>query len=465
MKKSLKLGIIVLNLSLLWGCGVGITRKETDTYTVSHKDTTSLYEQMNAPGNRDNGIIYPSSKTIKQERYAVVKDSSVDRFYPNFIRVGLYESVGLIGSGSADNRGDYGLFSLFPNFENMFKDNSKANNGLFGGTMQRFLPVEYRLRWFKDSKNWTIGSYAFEIINPDSRFSQNLMSIAPLYIRKRWYLREEIPYVALTPAVGLGWFPSQYINISGSIELGSLGGLNIRAFAGYVFGNNPAYTQMSRDIAVNGESKNLSVSSPYFGLGMSFLDFHNLVPETLREWKDHEHSSWNVGLIQFGLLATTADNSFFYDSTSKPILNGFFARLANAEIAIPKILNNKLYVGTSLVNMIALGPKEWGMGILPIRIGYFTTILADELTTEPFFEYNYYPSNYFHVGNKLNLRISEMMNIGFIIGYASGSTEIYLGNRFNEYFTSKSSFSRPYIGLNIGINDRIFFPEELRYNK
>jgi hypothetical protein len=462
MKKIILSGLVILTLAAMWGCTGLQTRTEIDHYTIAVKDTTTLYDQMNAPGNRDNGIIYPSSRTIKSERYTLLKDSTVEREYPNFIRLGLFESVGLIGSGSKGNSGDYGPFAIFPNIEHFNTKDQGTSNGLFQGAIWRFGISELRLRWFRDAKNWTIGTSALEIIKPDAKIENTLISYFPLNLRKRWYLSEKIPYVSLSAGLGIGWYPSQYVNVSGAIEVGSIGGLNIRGYLGFAAGMNSKST--SQVMWSNNSDQSTSPVFPYAGLGISFLDFHNLVPETLKEWKDHEHSSWNIGIFQMTILGSTASETFISDTALKSSITGFHVRIANAEIAIP-VLNNKFFVGTSLANMIALGKNEWGIGILPIRLGYFQTVLADELSTEPFFEFNYYPSQYIHIGNKINLRLTEVLNLGIVLGYASGKTDLKLGSDVSSEFSRVSNFSRPYLGITIGIVDRIFYPEDLRYNK
>ena len=122
-------------------------------------------------------------------------------------------------------------------------------------------------------------------------------------------------------------------------------------------------------------------------------------------------------------------------------------------------------MGTSLANIIALGKTEWALGILPIRLGYWQQILADELTTEPFIEVGYYPSSFIHIGNRVNLKLAEMMNVSFLLGYVSGNSSNAFGEDITRELGYPVSFSKPYFGISIGIVDRIFIPEELRYNK
>ncbi|MGA2298762.1 MAG: hypothetical protein ABSG15_14540 [FCB group bacterium] len=461
MRKYLIWSLLATLSTALWGC-FNITRTETDVYTISERDTTISSYDKNTPGGRDNGIVYPSSRTYKAERSLLQRDSTVDRLYPNFIRLGVFESVGLMGSSSGRPFGT-GMFGVFPDFNNLRGSFTGKANAVFGGGLYRLGIGEWRLRWFRDAANWTYGTSAFEAIIPQARTEYSLMSTFPLYIRKRYYLREEIPYIAFTPAVGLGWFPSQYINMTGSIDVGSIGGLNVRAYVGLAGGVNLKNTPLIINSNNNGQSQ--TSIFPYFGIGMSTLDFLNRVPETETEWKYHEHSSWDVGLMQLTLLYTGTKTSVWGGNTSA-FFTGYILKVANAAIALP-LLNYKLYAGTSLINLAAFGFNEWGIGILPLRMGYWQTLIQDELTTEPFIEYNYYPSSFFQIADKLNLKISDVINVSFILGYASGSSlsSNAVGTDIISRLGASNNFSRAYIGLNIGIIDRIFFPEQLRYFK
>lgn len=461
MKKILFLAIGALFTIYLNSC---VTRTEIDTYTISDLDTTYIYHVRNAPENEDRGVVFPSSKVVDYQRNLIQHDSIVERYYPAFIRLGLFESVGIFG-GDSDYSIGTGILGVFPDFGKLDVNYRGESGRLVPGGIYRLGIVEKRLRWFRDSPNWTIGTNAFEIIMPDARLEKSLLSIAPLYLRKRWYLSEKIPYLSLAASLGLGYFPSQYINLSGSIELGSIGGLNLRAYIGAATGFNMENSALIE----NSDYANSAVSTtiPYAGLGVSVLDFHNLVPETEREWKDHEHSSWEVGLVQLGMLTSTSETSAFVDDSKPeeiPFFKGWFLRVANSKIALP-IFDHKLYAGTSLVNLFVLGKNEWGFSVLPIRLGYWQTLIEDELTVEPFLELSYYPTYYFQLGSRVNLRISEMFNLSLEGGYINGGntneTDLFMQNSYGL----NSKYSKFYFGLVFNIADRIFYPQHLRYNK
>ncbi len=449
---------VILVLSIV-SCGT-ITRTERDVHTITDKDTLVTYHVTNHPGNRDNGVIYPSSKVVMPERLLDQQDSVVERYYPDFIRLGLFESVATIG-GNNDFSIGTGLLGIFPDFDKLADTYRGNKDYFFTGGIYRIGIIEHRLRWFRDSKNWTIGTHGVEFIIPDARGEKMLMSVLPLYLRKRYYLREEIPYIALTPSIGFGFYPSYYTNISASLEFGSLGGLNLRAYVGFAAGYNPSYSPqvINNDYQTKGEGTSSVV--PYIGLGISFLDFHNLVRETETEWKDHEHSGWNIGLMQFMMLSSNASSSAL---SKDNMFSGFQFKLANSYLAIP-YNNNQFYLGTSLMNLMVLGQNSWGLGILPFRAGYWMVIAEDELSAEPFVEFSYYPSSMINLGMKVNLVLSESINIGLVAGYVSGSTSINLPKDFGNNFGISKDFSNLYLGVNFGLIDRIFYPHQLRYNK
>ena len=464
MKITLLIIIGLLFVPMFFSC-VSITRTETDIFTISDVDTTYAYHVRNAPENEDRGVVFPSSKVIEYQRDLVQYDSIVERYYPDFIRVGLFESVGIFG-GDADHAIGTGIFGTYPSLGDFDEHFRGAKGRTVPGGIYRFGIVEKRLRWFRDAADWTIGTHVFEAILPDARMEKGFMSFAPLYLRKRWYLSRDIPYISVAATFGLGYFPSQYINLSGSIELGSIGGLNVRAYIGLATGMNAEGSVLVRS---NSDFASGSVSNtiPYFGLGISVLDFHNIVPETLKEWKDHEHSSWDIGLAQFGLLSSTTDRSAFAtknDTTGGPLFSGYFIRVANTRIALP-IFDHKVYAGTSLINMSILGEREWAFSVLPIRIGYWHTLIEDDLILEPFLEMNYYPTYSFQIGTRFNLRFSESFNFSIEGAYVSGGDNNETGLFLENNYGLNTKYSQFYIALVFNIWDRIFYSDELRYNK
>ncbi len=460
MKKLILLTLAAAILLSLWGCG-SYTRIEEDTYTISHRDSTDKFFVKNAPGNRDNGVIYPSSREFKSERYLLQEDSVVIRKYPDFIRLGVFESVGTFGTGG-DNALGSGMFGIFHDWDKDWRNFRGNSDYFFSGGIYRLGIGEWRLRWFRDAPNWTYGIHLYETIMPDARVEKWLVSPS-FYVRKRFFLKETIPYLTVTPAFGIGFWPSQYFNVSASLDLGSLSGLNFRAYAGFAAGRNPSNSPQVEQSRFTDEAQDITY--PYAGLGISFLDFLNRVEETKIEWKNHPHSGWNIGVLQWGFLGSLTGGSDDTDEEDEEaLINGMLIRLLNASTAIP-VLNNKFYAGTSLVNFVGLNEGEWGAGVLPIRVGYFQTVIPDELIIEPFIEYNYYPSNFFHTGGRLNLRIHEYFNVSAVLGYAAGSTEVDMGNQVRNTFGTPQEFSGAYFGVMLNVPDNIFYPQHLRYNK
>ncbi|MBI3258055.1 MAG: hypothetical protein HYZ54_01015 [Ignavibacteriae bacterium] len=438
-----------------------LTRTEEDAFTITIKDTSFTDAVRNEPGERDNGIIYPSSRTLTNNSLTTQYDSVVERKYPNFVRFAVFESVGLIGTTSSDKgvgSGMFGIMGFFdPDFATITKGQSRSVT--FTGGIYRVLTYETRLRWFRDAKDWTFGSGVFEALVPEVANEKTLVSILPMYLRKRYFLREQIPYIAVTPAVGIGLFPSQYINASVSLDVGSLGGLNMRLYGGYATGSNYKGNWM------NNTAEAVSSSFPYAGLGISVLDFLNRVPELYREWKDHEHSGWDIGIFQFGLIYSGEVSAISSKNPTSPF-RGYFIRITPTSLALP-ILDNRFYVGTSLFSVMILGQNKFGLGVLPIRIGYWHDLMDDELTLEPFVEYDYYPSSFVNLGARLNLKVSNIINLSANLGYVNGNSisgSLVPPDILGE-IGKATSLSGAYFGLGISLDDRIFGSKELRYNR
>jgi len=454
-----KILFIVCALWFVSGCA-SVTREETDTFTITEIDTTFTNFVKNSPSNTDNGVVFPSSREVLVERNINQRDSTFTRYYPDFIRLGFFEAIGTIGGDPNYGIGT-GLFGIFP-ITNLSSRYRGESNKVFTGGIYRIGISETRLRWFRDAPNWTIGTHALEFILPDSRAENMLIGMLPVYVRKRFYLRDEIPYIAITPAFGFAVAPSQYINMSVSADIGSVGGLNLRAYAGMAAGFNSEQTpQIQNNDFTNSAT---SVVYPYVGLGISFLDFLNLVPETLVEWKDYQHSSWQLGLFEFGLYYSNAESSIFKDTIAGKTLKGIDFEVAKTNLALP-FWNNRFYIGASLLHFMGLGIKSWALTMLPLRLGYWHTLVEDELTITPYIEFGSYPSNYINVATEINLRISELLNLGIKGGYISGNSDEFLGGELVNRFGITSAFSNFYFGFNLRFINKIFFEPELRYNR
>ena len=428
------------SLTNMGGLEQMITRTEKDIYTRTLRDTSVIDAVRNAPGQRDNGIVYPTSRIVEMRRDVMQVDSTTTREYPNFIRFGLFESIGIVGSGSINNSLNAGLFGIYGYFNKNWDRNIPGSESkVFPGAIHRFGIIEKRLRWFNDAPDWTLGMHYYESIIGDRNPDNQLIGIAPIYIRKRFYIKETIPYVAITPSIGFSLIPDTYVNLSLSGDLGSIGGLNLRTYFG---------------VAIPFGYKN---TIPYAGIGTSVLDFLNRVPETEREWKDHEHSGWQIGLGSVAGVMSSADKPFFDPNTNTPF-KGIIARIAPVTMFLP-IANKKLTLGTSLFNLLLFGQREGGIGVLPIRLGYWQNIISKDASVEPFLEYNYYPTNMVHFGAKAAFRISNQMNAFLQAGYSTGSQTTTLVGAYRNL----GDFDIYYIGIGIGLYDRLFYRDELRY--
>lgn len=461
MKKYIP--FILLLVVMLQSCSFIITRDEEDIYTITDNDTTATHFIKNAPGNVNRGVVHPSTKEIITERTITQHDSTINRYYPDFIRLGLFEGMGLIG-GSSDFSLNTGLFGVYPD-PSLLDENSRGESGgsIFTGGIYRIGIYENRLRWFRDAKDWTFGFHGLEAIMPDARAEKGLLGILTPYIRKRYYFRDDIPYVSATIAVGMGFFPSQYMNVSGSLDVGSIGGLNVRAYVGLAAGYNSKTSPLisGNDFAEEGVFNTI----PYAGLSVSVLDFMNRVPELYTEWKDHEHSSWTVGLAEIAFINTNSEYSIFgtEEDKSTAIIKGYFMKIANANVAIPIEDNYNFYAGTSLLSLYLMGLNGNGIAVLPIRLGYWHQLLKDELSIDPHIEFGYFPSTFVEVGAKLRLRFSDRYNMAIIGGYITGSTTGGLASETLDFLGDATEFDGFYVGLSFSLYDQIFYPEELRY--
>src|SRR5579883_2167187 len=166
--------LFVLAGGIISGCA--ITRTETDYYTITDRDTTAKHIAPAVPGSSsDNGVIFPSSRITEIDRNTLSHDSTYDRKYPNFLRAGGLETAGLLTTSSSAGLpfGFLGIYSFF-DLDNLGASNTVIGsngvtnqptpNHLFKGELLRIAPFEYRLRWFNDAPNWTIGWSGLEFL-------------------------------------------------------------------------------------------------------------------------------------------------------------------------------------------------------------------------------------------------------------------------------------------------------------
>lgn len=452
--------ILALLALVASGCGT-ITRVERDVYTTTTLDTVVTQRVTNPPGERDNGVIAPSSRVENRVRTVGYADSISVREYPNFIRWCLFEGVSLVGSADANSESTKtGLFGLYRDINDvLFGEDPQDTSFIFDGYMFRMGLMEWKLDWFDHAPDWSWGVTAFEIIRPDN--DNMLTGAGVLSVNKRFYLRSKIPYVTIRPSVSLSLLPTQYVNPSVSAEIGSIGGVNLRAYVGYAFGS-ALFSSTSEFITV-----------PYAGLGVSVMDFLNREEELDTEWKYHEHSAWDVGLIELTFVGSEADRSIFATRRSgadAPMIKGVTGRFAIADIALP-FLDYRLSLGTSLINTVLLGSTEYGIGVLPLRLTYHWMPFTSSFRVEPFAEVNFAPSSFVHAGVRMSFPVADQMSITFVAGWANGNTGSRVagleefGFSIDQRRLVDPHFGAIYLGIGASLFDQLFTRKDLRYGK
>jgi hypothetical protein len=443
---------------LLGGC-FSLSRVETDVYTITRRDTTVQENVINAPGDRDNGTIYPSPRTETITRRYTQQDSLVERRYPAFLRFGGIEAASFFAPGGSSQGAGNGLFGIY----NLLSVRRKNDTKIFGANMYRIMPYEARLRWFNDEPNWTIGFSPYEsfTLQRDSSSTvstgEQLWSFANLYIRKRFFLRDRPPYVMAVPFFGLGVFPSQYVNTGVTLDVGSLGGFNLRGYAGFVGG-----TWLGRTVPSG--SQGYGLAFPYFGLGVSTLDFVNKTEELFVEWKDQRPTALEVSGVNLVVTKSLSGApAFGQDSAVKGSspFTGLILRLASANVPLP-FGERRFFLGTTLLNIMALSRDEIAIGFLPLRAGYRFNLYDEDLSLEPFAELNYYPSTAFQLGARVSTRVADWAVLDGYAAYVNGSANLDVLTGLEDLQVLRG-YSAVYIGVGIGLGDVIYRPSEVRW--
>jgi hypothetical protein len=283
-------------------------------------------------------------------------------------------------------------------------------------------------------------------------------TFANVYIRKRIWFRDKKPYIIAAPYVGVSALPSAYINLGGELILGSYGGFNLRAYLGIANGVRRVFSTRPAEL----------ITTPYIGLGISALDFLNTVEELSVEWKDHKHSAIEVSVLDAELLWVSAGYSNLFDTTAVQLpLTGMSLQFATAHFPL-SLWNGKFWAGTSLFKAMGLGYAQFGFSVLPVRVGYREYLIAEDLTFEPFIEANYYPSQFLNIGTKLRLNTFTDITVGLSAGFATGSTGAFLPKLLYDAIDAvrgsknSSEFSTFYLGVSLGLKDRLYKPEVIR---
>ncbi len=454
-----------LLLLCVLACGVALTgcmtRTEFEYYTLAVRDTTVVDAARNAPGERENGVIYPSSREQDIHREYVTEDSLHKREYPAFLRLGAFEFAGLFTPAQSPTMGDYyaGFLGVYGYGDSLSGKPHLSHT--FRGGIFRLMPYEARIRWFRDSPDWTIGTYLFEAIAQDYPYSASIlpdepvMSIFPVYVRKRFFLRREVPYVMAQPTFGIGLFPWQYVNLGGTFDVGSIGGMNLHAYAGFVAAVRPRYFT-STGVTGRATDSTRTASFPYIGLGVSVLDFVNTQEELDVEWKDQKNYSLEISAVDFSVIHSFGSEQSIFDTTKTVFPTGIHLRVASVAYPMWPVWKNA-FVGTSLMNWFVLAQNYGGLGILPLRAGVHIAVAPDELVDQAYIEYNYYPSQFLHIANRLSLDLSRVV-LGLTLGYVTGSPGAMI---HSSLIPVRNDFSGLYMGLGVSLGDNIFDVDKL----
>jgi hypothetical protein len=393
-----------------------ITRTEKENYHIVHRDTTVIERVHNLPGTTQDTSHHPapSSRTTEIVPYTSERDSIIPHTYPNFLRWGVFEVAGVYAGGTGPGGGLLGAYGL-------------ADGGkIFTGEMIRIFPLEVRLRWFDDAPNWTFGTSAVEYWGMDNSLDHSFLTVVGLnqYVRRRFFLRDQIPYVIFQPYLGISEFPSAYLNIGGEFHVGSLGGLNLRAYAGLISGFDWGLPSVGGTF-------------PYAAVGVSSLDYTNRLEETFREW--YQYTRTTVGTT---VLDGTGGSPNFYD-----------ARVASVEFPLP-VGNRHAWIGTSFVHYMRMDTTSSALGVLPISAGY-RQYLTDKIILEPAIEASYYPSMFVNAFLRIKTGIGMQCSIGGVAGFMTGSSG-QLETQYNK------PFGAPYFGLSLFVGDWDYTPEQIQ---
>ena len=446
---------------LVTGCSfIKLTRTETDYYTITNHDTVVTETVRNVPGTTTEGsVTAPSSRKVNTRDVTISYDSTATRNYPNFLRAGGLEIAGLIGSSSQNGVGTglFGAYSLFDH--DQIKNSGTLWNGGTGNTsyltkgeLARLMPFEWELHWFNNAPNWTFGWSAVEYIAPDEDQNHALLSIGSnVYVRRRFFLRDQIPYIIFSPFLGASAFPAAYVNLGGEFHVGSLAGLNFRAYAGLASGYWWFLPQ-------NGST------FPYFGMGVSVFDFTNRVEETEREWKYYTHTAINLNILELALTKSASPYETNFNNSTFPF-EGSRVKFASIQVPLP-FANYHFWAGTSLFDWTVYGFAQQSLGVLPLEAGYRQYLFTNDLMLEPFIELCYYPSQTVNLGARLKIDTHSNFNLGITAGFAAGSPGQFTPQAFNSGAPEfGSSYSTPYVGLSLYVGDWNFTPEEIKESR
>jgi hypothetical protein len=404
-KKILKYVFYIIAMHTLVTSCAFLNRTETDVHTISDKDTTAFRINQIKPTNS----IYPTDKEFQKNNDLLQRDSIVKRHYPDFIRAGLFESYG--GFSSLSGKGEQKYFGML---------NQYKNKRLFGFGHTRLGFLEKELLWDDDIKGFSYGVTFFEkyYLNQE----RSIDGIFTLMLKKQHSLFDDYEMLRLSTVLEFSFVYDEYLNIFEVLEIGSMGGLNLKAKAGCLY-----------------STKNEKGFHPYFALGFSIFDFANYPYENNIEWKDMKHK----GRIISALTISTT-------------LSGVEFDILETKIPI-NYIDKRLLFGINTVST-KYEDGETTYSVLPISLSFMQNLYKEKFVLMPFYQIAVMPTTMHNLGVETLFRVSEMVNLRAGIKYSYGE-EYYPYETDIEYTIKDIDAIKFY--LKIGLGSRMFFSNEM----
>ncbi|GEM_PF-6917636 len=421
------------------GCGFSPSLLTTRTETETHRVSRIIDEDVKIEDTgEDHGVLLPQRKRTVLTRQRIRYDSTCYHYFPRLARWGLVEIASIVSTESSSRGNNMGLGLL--GIYNLFTPLNRKETDIFNGYYGRVGMLEWRVPFL--GKNWTFGTALFEGLAADSRSGHFMFGVFPLTLRYRYSLLTYPTPLTIEPFINVGYLPNTYLNMGGKLHFGSVGGMNLFAHLGFAMAGSSINND--KDLANN-------YSFGYAGLGISVLDFHYSEDEMDTEWKYHEPFARRVGLLHLTFLQSSigSGTSFRFLGLN---WDGMIIQAGTVAFPADFIMEN-FTLGTSLINGVFLGNSTGnpmiGASILPLRATLMYQ-LTRKVLVEPFFEVNYYPSNFAHLGARINLGDVGGMNVGFQIGGVYGNTG-ELSEQFVDNYTL--DVKGLYVGMSLGLLD------------